>query len=166
MSTPCYIGATSPDTPHLAHARYVLFDGRPAVVLPALAAIWARHAHHDTAALIGAVLAHDWEHLDPDTTAATTSAFAGQQPVPGIGMTLASSTNGVADTPEPITVFPLCHAGHLDVEWVYLIEADTATIGVYTSDGTRTATYHLTTCLDHASSSQGSSRPCAAGVPR
>ncbi|WP_019901948.1 hypothetical protein [Salinispora arenicola] len=169
MSTPCYLGATSPDSPHLVHARYVHFDGHPAVVLPTLAAIWARHAQHDAAALISAVLAHDWDHLDPDTIATTASAFAGPQAVPGVGTTVASTTDGVVDAPEPVTVFPLCHAGHLDVEWVYLIETDAARIGVHTSDGTRIATYHLTTCLDRASSGRGE-RACgsrsAAGAPR
>ncbi len=170
MGTPCYIGAVSPDTPHLVHARYVLFDGHPAVVLPTLAAIWSRHAHHDTAALTTAILANDWEHLDPDTTATTRSAFAGQQAVPGVGMTLASTTNGVVDAPEPVTVFPLCHAGHLDVEWVYLIEADTATIGVHSSDGTRLGTYQLVACLNPSTSDQGAQGRCgprsAAGAPR
>ncbi|MEU7171510.1 MULTISPECIES: hypothetical protein [Micromonospora] len=169
MSTSCFIGATSADAPHLVHARYVLFDGHPTVVLPTLAAIWSRHAHHDTAALISAVLAHDWEHLDPDTTAATASGFAGQQPVPGVGMTLASSTDGVIDAPEPVTVFPLCHAGHLDVEWVYLIGAGTSTIGVHTSDGTRIATYQLISCLHPASSGpdqESCGSPVAAGAPR
>ncbi len=166
MSTHCYIGATTdPDHPHLAHARFVLFDGHPAVVLPTLAAIWSGHAHHDTAALITAILAHDWEYLDPDITATTHSPFAGQRPVPGVGMTLASEV----DPQEPVTVFPLCHAGHLDAEWIYLIEADTSTIAVHTSDGTPVATYHLVNCLHPGSADRGE-RPCgprpAAGVAR
>ncbi|MCX4387309.1 hypothetical protein OG777_10230 [Micromonospora peucetia] len=146
MSTHCYIGAADPDNPHLVHARFVLFDGHPTVVLPTLAAIWAGHARHDARALITAILASDWEHLDPDIAAA--SGFAGQRPVRGVGMTLAcTTTDGVVDAPEPVSVFPLCHAGHLDAEWIYLIEADTATIAVHTDDGTHIGTYPLTGCL-------------------
>ncbi|MCW3818595.1 hypothetical protein ONA91_29565 [Micromonospora sp. DR5-3] len=165
MSTHCYIGATRPDNPHLVHARFVLFDGHPAVVVPTLATIWAGHAHHDTIALITAILAHDWEYLDPDTIATTLSPFAGQRPVPGVGMTLASEV----DPPEPVTVFPLCHAGHLDAEWIYLIGPDTDTIAVHTSDGTRLATYPLVNCL-HPAGTDRAERPCrsraAAGALR
>ncbi|OKI45717.1 hypothetical protein [Micromonospora sp. CB01531] len=161
MRTHCYIGATRPENPHLVHGRFVLFDGHPAVVLPTLAAIWAGHAHHDAAALITAILAHDWEYLDPDITATTLSPFTGQRPVPGVGMTLGSEV----DPPEPVTVFPLCHARHLDTEWIYLIEANTDTIAVHTSHGTHVATYYLINCLhpgaaDRAEQPYGS-RPAA-----
>ncbi|MEV0811347.1 hypothetical protein [Micromonospora sp. NPDC050200] len=166
MSTHCYVGATDPDNPHLVHARFVLFDGHPGVVLPALAAIWAGQAHRDTRALITAILAHDWEYLDPDATATTRSGFAGQRPVPDVGMTLASEV----DPPEPVTVFPLCHAGHLDADWIYLIEADTTAIGVHTGDGSRVATYPLTGCLLPATAHRRPPQPCgvlpAAGAPR
>jgi hypothetical protein len=152
------------------HARFVLYDGHPAVVLPTLAAIWAGHAHRDAQALITAILTNDWEQLDPDVTAATSSPFAGQRPVPGVGITLASTTDGMTvDQPEPVTVFPLCHAGHLDAEWMYLIDADTATIGVHTSDGSRVATYPLGGCLPPTGTNR-EERPCgprsAARVPR
>ncbi|MDG4803651.1 hypothetical protein [Micromonospora sp. WMMD980] len=148
MSTTCCIGAIHPDNPTLVHARIVHYDGYPSNILPTLAAIWATHAHHDTAALITTILANDWEHLDEDTTAATSSHFAGQQPVPGVGVTLASTSDGVTvDPPEPVTVFPLCHAAHLDVEWIYLIDAVTDTIIVHTGDGTPTAVYPLVSCL-------------------
>ncbi|MEO3780479.1 hypothetical protein ABGB16_27430 [Micromonospora sp. B11E3] len=164
MSTHCYIGTTSPDNPHLVHARFVLFDGHPAVVLPALAAIWAGHTDHDTTALITAILAHDWEYLDPHITATTRSPFPRQRPVPGVGM-----TSSEVDPPEPVTVFPLCHAGHLDAEWIYLIEADTSTIAVHTGDGTRVATHHLANCLHHGGADRGvrpgGARP-AAGARR
>ncbi|MEV1329915.1 hypothetical protein AB0J20_10110 [Micromonospora costi] len=153
MRTHCYIGASRPENPHLVHARFVL-DGHPAVMLPTLAAIWAGHTHHDTTALFAAILAHDWEYLDPDITAATRSAF-GQRPVPGVGMTLASEV----DAAEPVTVFLLCHAGHLDAEWVYLIDADTGSIAVHAGDGAHVATYHLVDCLRHAFTSR-SEQPC------
>ncbi|MEU2610688.1 hypothetical protein ABZ570_03745 [Micromonospora sp. NPDC007271] len=155
MSTHCYIGATRPENPHLVHARFVLFDGHPAVVLPTLAAIWAGHADHDISALITAILAEDWEYLDPDITATTLSPFAGQRPVPGVGMTLASEV----DPPEPVTVFPLCHARHFDAEWIYLIESGTGTIAVHTSDGTRVATYPLVGWL-HPALTGRAERPC------
>ncbi|MFG1892240.1 hypothetical protein ACGFIR_30790 [Micromonospora sp. NPDC049051] len=165
MSTHCYIGATSPDNPHLVHARFVLCDGHPAVVLPTLAAIWARHAQHNTRTLIAAILAHDWEYLDPDIAATTRSTCPGQRPVPGVGMTLASKV----DPPEPVTVIPLCHAAHLDAEWIYLIDADTGALAVHTSDGLRVATYHLADVLNPGSRERGE-RLCGprstAGAPR
>ncbi|MFI7523800.1 hypothetical protein [Micromonospora globbae] len=152
VNTHCYIGATRPENPHLVHARFVL-DGYPAVVLPALAAIWAGHTHHDTTALIAAILAHDWEYLDPDITATTLSPFAGQRPVPGVGMTLASEVN----PPEQVTAFPLCHAGHLDAEWIYLIEAN-GTVAVHSGDGIHVATCPLDDCLPSTVTSR-SERP-------
>ncbi len=165
MSIHCYIGATSPDKPHLVHARFVHFDGHPAVVPATLAAIWAGHADHDTAALITAILANDWEYLDPDITTATLSPFAGQRPVPGVGMTLASEVQ----PPEPVTVFPLCHARHLDTEWVYLIDAGTDTIAVHDSDGTRVITRQLVG-RPHSSGTDPGEWPCqprpAAGAAR
>ncbi|MFF4810003.1 hypothetical protein ACFY03_17490 [Micromonospora chersina] len=78
MSSHCYVGVTEPNHPRLAHARFVLCDGHPSVILPSLAAIWARHARYDTRALVTAILACDWEYLDPDITGATRSPFAGQ----------------------------------------------------------------------------------------
>ncbi|MEU5565535.1 hypothetical protein [Micromonospora musae] len=154
MSTHCYIGAINPDKPHLVHARFTLFDGHPAVVLPALAAVWGFHARCDVAGLITAILAHDWEYLDSDITAAIRSPLPEHRPVPGVGMTLASE----ADSPEPVTVFPLCHARHLDAGWIYLIDAGTASIGVHTSDGTRLASYQLDTCL-HPGDAEPGERP-------
>ncbi|MEU8299717.1 hypothetical protein AB0C04_20890 [Micromonospora sp. NPDC048909] len=147
VSTHCYIGVITPDNPRLVHARFVLFDCQPSVVLPTLAAIWAGHARYDTPALITAILAGDWEYLDPDITATTGSGIARQHPVPGVGMTLACINDGTVDGEEPVTVFPLCHAAHLDAEWIYLVEAGTATIGVHTGDGSRVASYQLSDCL-------------------
>jgi hypothetical protein len=142
VNTHCYIGASRPENPHLVHARFVFVDGHPAVVLPTLAAIWAGRTHHDTTALIAAILAYDWEYLDPDITATTLPPFAGQRPVPGVGMTLTSEV----DPPEPVTVFPLCHAGHLDAEWIYLIGPN-GTVAVHSGDGAHVATCPLVDCL-------------------
>lgn len=147
MSTHCFVGTTDPANPHLVHARFVLLDGHPGVVVPALAAIWAGHARRDAHALNTAILASDWEYLDPAITTATESGFAGQRPVPGVGMTLASTTDGAIDAPEPITVFPLSHARHLDAERIYLIDPLTATVAVHTDDGQHLARYRLAGCL-------------------
>jgi hypothetical protein len=168
VSTHCYVGATDPDHPHLVHARFVLFDGHPNVVLPALAAIWAGHAYRNAQALITAILACDWEFLDAGITATSRCGFAGQRPVPGVGMSLAGTSDGTVDAPEPVTVFPLCHAGHLDAEWIYLIEADTVTVGVHAGDGARFAIYPLPGCLPRSGQRRrpdqsGGRRPAVGG---
>ncbi|PSK61271.1 hypothetical protein B0E53_06832 [Micromonospora sp. MH33] len=147
MSTHCFVGTTDPGNPHLVFARFVLLDGHPGVVVPTLAAIWVGHARRDAHALNTALLASDWEYLDPAITAATESGFAGQRPVPGVGMTLASTTDDAIDAPEPVTVFPLSHARHLDAEWIYLIDPLTATVAVHTDDGQHLARYRLADCL-------------------
>ncbi|WP_238453694.1 hypothetical protein [Micromonospora sp. ATA51] len=181
MSTRCYVGTSNPANPHLVHARFVLFDGHPAAVVPTLARIWAGRAHHDTRALTAAVLAHDWEYLDDAITADTTSRFAGQRPVPGVGMTLATTTAGTVDPPEPVSVFPLCQAAHLDAAWIYLIDPATATVTVHTDDGEPVARYRLETCAtphphsyieagaadtDEPSGSQRCPLPSPIGAPR
>ncbi|MGS2618064.1 hypothetical protein ACVCAH_26595 [Micromonospora sp. LZ34] len=143
MSTRCYIGIPDPARPHLVHARFVLGDGHPAAIVPTLARIWAGHARHDTAVLITAVLAHDWAYLDDTITA--TSRTDGAPPIPGVGVPLAS-TGGVAGPPEPVTVFPLRHAAHLDVGWIYLIDPATAHVAVHSDDGDRLARYGLDAC--------------------
>ncbi|MET8837554.1 hypothetical protein ABZV78_27075 [Micromonospora sp. NPDC004540] len=172
MSSHCYVGITEPDHPRLAQARFVLCDGHPSAMLPSLAAIWARHAHYDTRALVTAILACDWQYLDPDITAATHSPFAGQHPMPGVGMTLASTcTDETVDAPEPVTVFPLSHARHLDVEWLYLLDPDTATVAVHTDDGSLVARYPLSGCLPRPAAANRcmaelGRTAAAAGVPR
>jgi hypothetical protein len=170
VSTRCYVGAADPAHPHLVHARFVLVDGHPAAIVPVLARIWAGHAHRDTRALVTAVLAHDWEYLDNTITADTTSSFAGQQPVPGVGMTLATTTAGVVDPPEPASVFPLRQATHLDATWIYLIDPDTATATVHSDDGDALARYRLDICTTPRRRSQphvggdGTHEP--SGIPR
>ncbi|MET7968768.1 hypothetical protein [Micromonospora sp. NPDC005305] len=142
----CYIGTADIHRPHLVHARFVLFNGHPAAVIPALATIWASQARHDTAALITTVLAHDWAYLDPTITAAPTHGPAGQYPVCGVGVTLASTTaDGVVEEPEPVAVFPLSQAAHLDGLWIYLIEPTADRVSVHTDDGEPVARYHLDT---------------------
>ncbi|MET8310837.1 hypothetical protein [Micromonospora sp. NPDC005173] len=46
-----------------------------------------------------------------------------------------------------VTVFPLCHAGHLDAEWIYLTDPGAAAIALRTGDGTRVDSYRLAGCL-------------------
>ncbi|WP_201750024.1 hypothetical protein [Micromonospora sicca] len=141
MSTRCYVGATNAHQPHLVHARFVLFDGYPTAVIRGLANIWAGHAHQDTHVLLAAVLAHDWEYLDSTTTSGVAGA------VPGVGVPLAAAPDGTVEAPDPITVFPLSQAVHLDVAWIYLIDADTDTVAVHTGDGEPTGRYHLGACV-------------------
>ncbi|MFC4148034.1 hypothetical protein ACFO0M_17400 [Micromonospora mangrovi] len=157
MNSHCYIGAANPHRAQLVHARFLLDGGHPAVVLPMLAAIWAGHARRDTRALVTAILACDWHHLDPHPT--PTAGVGGQQPVPGVGMPLAPLP---FDVPEPVSVFPLCHAGHLDAAWIYLIEQDTDTIRVYTEDGMCAGAYPLAGCLPSA---PGYGLPRLCGLP-
>ncbi|MEU5726850.1 hypothetical protein ABZ783_34240 [Micromonospora sp. NPDC047738] len=169
MSTHCFIGTTDSAKPHLVHARFVLFDGHPGVVVPTLAAIWVGHARRDAEALNTAILASDWEYLDPATTAATGSGFGGQRPVPGVGMTLASTTDGAIEAPEPVTVFPLSQARHLDAEWIYLIDPLTATVAVHTDDGQHLARYRLAGCLSKspdATCTPASRSPAARYAPQ
>ncbi|MGS2619303.1 hypothetical protein ACVCAH_32985 [Micromonospora sp. LZ34] len=156
MSTRCYVGTTDPHQPHLVHARFVLFDGYPTAVVGALAGIWANHARRNAHVLVAAVLAHDWEYLDPTITAAATSGFAGQHPVPGVGMTLtATSPDGTVEAPEPVSVFPLSQAAHLDVAWIYLIDPATDAVTVHTDDGEPTARYRLDACATSKPSPYG-----------
>ncbi|WP_406081997.1 hypothetical protein [Micromonospora sp. NBC_00858] len=46
-----------------------------------------------------------------------------------------------------VTVFPLCHAGHLDAEWIYLIDPGAAAIALHTGGDTRVDSYRLAGCL-------------------
>ncbi|WP_346535513.1 hypothetical protein [Micromonospora sp. DPT] len=154
MTSRCYVGATDPHRPHIVRARFVLFDGYPTAVIPALAGIWAGHAHRDTHALVAAVLAHDWEYLDPTTSS------EGPGRVPDVGVPLAGP-DGLAAAPEPVTVFPLSQAVHLDVPWIYLIDTDTHSVAVYTGDGEAAGRYHLDACVP-----ANPSPPHASPVPR
>ncbi|SIM57922.1 hypothetical protein [Micromonospora cremea] len=69
-----------------------------------------------------------------------------------------------------VSVFPLCHAGHLDAERIYLIDRGAAAIAMHTGDGTRVASYRLAGCLTPPSVDRGPQLPCdrrpAAGAPR
>jgi hypothetical protein len=142
MSTHCYVGTI--DTNHLVRARYVHSDGSPCYIVPTLGQIWYRHAQQDTTVLIDAVLAHDWDWFDPDTTADTVPVFDGARPVPGVGMTLAAvRPDGTPAESEPVSVFPLTQAGHFDASWIYLIDPATATVTVHTADGEPVAQHNL-----------------------
>ncbi|WP_238447374.1 hypothetical protein [Micromonospora sp. 4G55] len=161
MNTSCFVGTTDPANPHLVHARFVLVNGHPGVVVPTLATIWAAHVHRDTQALIGAVLTRDWEYLDPATTANTVSGM-GQHPVPGVGIPLTDADPDCAvDTPEPVTVFPLCRAGHLDAQWIYLLDPATDTVAVHTDDGHHLARYRLRDCVSPSAGPDPARRPAS-----
>ncbi len=135
MSTHSYIGTRDTVSPHVVRARYVHSDGHPAVMIPTVRALWARAAGRDTTRLIAALLADDWDYLDPATTDTTRSPFAGQHPIAGIGMTLAAtSADGTVLPPEQQTVFPLTAAGALDAEWIYLLDHISDTVAVHTAD--------------------------------
>ncbi|BCJ65663.1 hypothetical protein [Polymorphospora rubra] len=143
MGTPCYVGTASPHQPHLIHARYVHFDGYPSSLLARLRGIWAGVARRDTNALTGAVLAHDWEYLDPAVTATTPCGPGGiptQRPVAGVGMTLGTGEPGGF---EPVTVFPLSLATDLGAAWIYVIDPASGTVAVYTGDGEPAAIHPL-----------------------
>ncbi|WP_196255725.1 hypothetical protein [Micromonospora sp. WMMC415] len=152
MDTHCLVGITDPENPHLVRARFVVVDGHPSLVVPALAGIWARHAGCDTRALAAAILACDWEYLDPTITT-TASDLDQQHPVPGVGMPLPGS--GPA---EPVTVFPLCQAGHLDVQWIYLIGPAAGTVAVHSDDGQPVACYRLDQCVSPPAGSPRAAR--------
>jgi hypothetical protein len=140
----CYVGVADPHNPHLVHTRYVHSDGHPHRLIETLCQIWATTAHRSTTTLIEAIVAHDWAYLDASTDAAA-FGFAGQYPVPGIGMTLAATNPGgsLAD-PEPVNVFPLSRAGELDAEWIYLLDPATDTVTVHTDDGEPVGVHPLT----------------------
>ncbi len=72
-------------------------------------------------------------------------------------MTLAAtSADGTVLPPEPQTVFPLTAAGALDAEWVYLLDPNSDTVAVHTSDPEPIATVPLA-CDDAPSA--GAPRP-------
>jgi hypothetical protein len=135
VSTHSYLGTRDTDRPHLVRARYLHSDGHPSLTLPALRTLWERAAGRDTTRLITALLAHDWDYLDPTITDTAASAFAGQHPIAGIGMTLAVTGPGGTVLPaEPVTVFPLTAAGALDAEWIYLLDPVRDTVAVHPAD--------------------------------
>jgi hypothetical protein len=135
VSTHSYIGIRDTDRPNLVRARYVHSDGHPGAMIPTLRAVWAGVAGGDTTRLITLLLGHDGDYLDPAVTDHTRPVFAGQQPVAGVGMTLAATDGrGSVLPPEPVTVVPLTAAPALDAEWIYLLDTAGDTVVVHTAD--------------------------------
>jgi hypothetical protein len=135
VSTHSYIGIRDTDHPHLVRARYVHSDDHPSVMIPTLRAVWAGAAGGDTTRLTTLLLAHDWDYLDPAVTDHTRPAFAGRQPIAGVGMTLAATDGrGSVLPPEPVTVVPLTAAAALDAEWIYRLDPSRDTVAVHPAD--------------------------------
>ncbi|MBG0568232.1 hypothetical protein I4J89_43085 [Actinoplanes sp. NEAU-A11] len=146
MSTHNYVGIHDPDQPGQVRLRYVHSDGYPHYMIPTLRKIWAGAAAGDTPRLATLLLAHDWDYLDPETTDDSTSTppLAGEQLIPGVGMTLAATGgDGQVLPPEPVTVVALTATGDLDAHWIYLIDPGTDTLTVHTSGGDAVGTEPL-----------------------
>ncbi|GLI03711.1 hypothetical protein [Phytohabitans aurantiacus] len=124
MSTHCLVGTINADDPATIRVRHVHFDGHPTNILPTLDRIWSTTCAHDATALLEALLAHEWSYLDADVTADTSVTFAGERPVPGVGV---ASEFDVGSTVEALPVDgPVDH-----VRWVYVIDPAQSTIAVY-----------------------------------
>ena len=137
MSTHSYVGIPDPDQPGQVRLRYVHSDGVPHYMVPTLRGIWAGAAAGDSHRLATLLLEHDWDYLDPTMTDGSNSTpFAGEELIPGVGMTLAATHgDGRVLPPEPVTVVALAATGDLDAQWIYLIDPGTDTLTVHLSGG-------------------------------
>ncbi|MEU4218943.1 hypothetical protein [Actinoplanes sp. NPDC026623] len=138
MSTHSYVGNHDLGRTGKVRLRYVHSDGNPGRMIPALRKIWVGAAAGDTTRLAELLLGHDWDYLDPDTTTDSgEAAFAGEQLIAGVGMTLAATDDdGHVLPPEPVTVVALNATGDLDAQWIYLLDLGRDTVTMYTSGGT------------------------------
>ncbi|GAA4595817.1 hypothetical protein BJY16_001803 [Actinoplanes octamycinicus] len=145
MSTHSYVGIPDPEQPGQVRLRYVHSDGYPSYMIPTLRAIWAGAAERDTNRLSTLLLAYDWDYLDPDTTDGSTSTpLAGEQLIPGVGMTLTATSIGGQGAPsDPVTVLALSATGGLDAQWIYLLDPGTHTVTAHTSGGDAISTEPL-----------------------
>ncbi len=145
MSTHSYVGIPDPAQPGHVRLRYVHSDGNPYRMIPALRGIWAGAAAGDTKRLTTLLLEHHWDYLDPEMTDGSDSTpLAGEELIPGIGMTLAATGgDGEVLPPEPIIVTTLTAAGDLDAQWIYLLDPGTDTVTMYLSNGTAYGTEPL-----------------------
>lgn len=124
MSTHCLVGTINADDPATIRVRYVHFDGHPTRILPTLDRIWSTTCVNDATALVETLLAHEWSYLGADVTADTTVTFAGERPVPGVGV---ASEFDADNTVETLPV----HSAVDHVRWVYLIDPAQSTVAVY-----------------------------------
>ncbi|MGH3682365.1 MAG: hypothetical protein ACRDT2_19190 [Natronosporangium sp.] len=95
MGTRGHVGTVNPDG--TVSIRYVHSDATHAYLPHAIARIWWATFDLGTAETAAALLAHDWECLDPSTTAETRH-WAGGTAVPGVGIALNPPL-----TPHPVT---------------------------------------------------------------
>jgi len=128
------VGAINPPT-QVVLARSVAQPADPERLVAALRRIWQHTFARDTFTLVTALIATDWQDLQPGIDAANRPA-AGANVVAGVGV----AVGGSADEPEN---FCLADAGTLHVNWLCLIDPDRDTVTVYTGDGQFWALYPL-----------------------
>jgi hypothetical protein len=120
VSTRSLVGVLYPDG-DTYQARYAHFDGDPDTMPYMIAAVWWHTFGCDSTATVTALLAHDWEQIGPDFTAATPPSMDGYQPIPGVGMAMPAT-----DTPpDPITGRLTDPAPYSGIGWMYLIDRTT-----------------------------------------
>ncbi|MEV6931378.1 hypothetical protein AB0M46_43740 [Dactylosporangium sp. NPDC051485] len=142
LDSGCLIGLTDQHRPHLVHVRAVEHGGHPHAMLPTLRRIFTATGH-DSADLGTRLLAHDWDRLDPTTTAGR--GVTGRRAIAGVGLThAATGPDGTAPEPEPADVVPLAHISELDTAWLYLLDPDADTVTVHTGDGHPVSRHPLT----------------------
>ncbi|HZN71332.1 MAG TPA: hypothetical protein VFC00_06565 [Micromonosporaceae bacterium] len=136
MSTRCYVGVLDADG-RTYHARYVHFDGGPDTMPFLLAAVWWHTFGRDGAATGRALLAHDWETVEPDITDRTARTFAGYRPVPGVGIAFPPEDS----QPHPVTGTIAEPTPATPIQWMYLIDlARPDTLLTFTNSGRWTLT--------------------------
>ncbi|MFG2043948.1 hypothetical protein [Dactylosporangium sp. NPDC048998] len=139
MGTRGYVGRPDATDPTLLHLRYVHSDAVPEYMAPTLVAIQQVTFAGDTTATVTALLSCVWAYLGADVTAS--NAFpAGDTPVPGVGMAIHA-----APADPPITV-PTHRIGELSGQWIYLLDPQTNTLTVLSTDdpANPAATYTFT----------------------
>lgn len=128
MSTHGYIGRTDTNDPSILHLRYVHSDANFNALLPTLQSICRITFSGDTAAMLDAVLASDWFYLNAATTS-DHSGLSGDEPVPGIGVTLGGAPTG---EPRQTTFDHLGNDG--DGEFIYLIDPTHGVVSLHSPD--------------------------------
>lgn len=119
MGHPALIGATAPDGGYTA--RYLHWSDHPDRLIPVLRQIWTDTFDTNTSRMVAALLAHDWSSLSAQPSSAVFPALV----VPGVGQ---ESPGGTRRTPYSGRIATVDSG---DMEWLYLIDTDTATITVY-----------------------------------
>jgi hypothetical protein len=112
------MGATAPDGTYTA--RYLHWSNHPDRLIPVLRQIWTDTFDRDTARMVEALLARDWSSLDAQPSSSDVLSL-----IAGVGVESPGGTR-----PRPY-VGRVSAVDSGDMEWLYLIDADTATITVY-----------------------------------